>query len=324
MRYSVFRSIFTIPYIALAAVIAMTGCDDKKQSAYQGYVEGEFVYVASSEPGRLNRLAVSRGQRISSGSLLFSLESETEEAAKRQAQQQLMAAEAQLRNIQTGNRPKEIEVVHAQLAQAVALEKKSAAKRIRDESLYRTESISKAQLDDTRAEAESNIARVRELKNQLDVAHLPARDEQIRAQSANVEAVRAALDQTEWKLNQKTVTSSRSGLIFDTLYQEGEWVQAGSPVIRMLPQENIKVRFFVPETLIGILSIGRNVVFRYDGCPADISAKVSYISTEAEYTPPIIYSNETRSKLTYMVEAHPLDSDVSALHPGQPVGVSLR
>ena len=119
MPNSVFRS---IRYIAvLAAFVAMTGCKETKQSGYQGYVEGEFVYAASSEPGRLKHLAVSRGQQVSPDSLLFSLESEAEEIAKRQAQQQLMAAEAQLRNIQTGNRPKEIEVIRAQLAQVVAL-----------------------------------------------------------------------------------------------------------------------------------------------------------------------------------------------------------
>ena len=101
-------------------------------------------------------------------------------------------------------------------------------------------------------------------------------------------------------------------------------MQAGSPVVRLLPPENIKVRFFVPETVVGTLSVGKDVVLHCDGCPADIPAKVTYISTESEYTPPVIYSNETRSKLVYMIEARPSADNAPDLHPGQPVEVKLR
>ena len=94
--------------------------------------------------------------------------------------------------------------------------------------------------------------------------------------------------------------------------------------MRLLPPENIKVRFFVPESLVGTLSIGKNVVLHCDGCPADIPARVTFISTESEYTPPIIYSNETRSKLVYMIEARPPADKAPDLHPGQPVEVKLR
>jgi HlyD family secretion protein len=101
-------------------------------------------------------------------------------------------------------------------------------------------------------------------------------------------------------------------------------VQAGSPVVRLLPPENVKVRFFVPETVLGALTVGRPIAIHCDGCPSDIPAKVTYISTESEYTSPIIYSNETRSKLVYMVEAHPAAGSHPNLHPGQPVEVKLR
>jgi HlyD family secretion protein len=308
----------------LSAFLAMAGCSGKQSPGHQGYVEGEFVHASSSEAGRLVHLSVSRGQRVQAGSPLFALESVNEAAAQRQARQQLSAAEAQLKDLRTGKRPQELDVVRAQLAQAIAEEKKSAADLVRDEAQYEAGGISSARLDETRARAESNAARARELSSQLDVAGLSARDDLIKAQAANVAASRAALEQAEWTLNQKAVAASGAGLVFDTMYREGEWVQAGRPVVRLLPPENIKVRFFVPETILGTLTLGKNVVLHCDGCPADIPAKVTYISTESEYTPPIIYSNETRSKLVYMIEARPSADKALELHPGQPVEVKLR
>ena len=308
----------------LSAFLAGTGCSGKQPPGYQGYAEGEFVHVSSSVAGRLVRLLVTRGQRVPAGTPLFALESIDESAAQRQARQQLSAAEAQLKDLRTGKRPQELDVIRAQLAQAIAEEKKSAADLVRDEAQYKAGGISNARLDETRARAESDAARVRELRSQLDVAGLSARDEQIKAQAATAAAARAALEQTDWKRDQKAVAAPGAGLVIDIMYREGEWVQAGSPVVRLLPPENIKVRFFVPQTLLGALTIGKDVVLHCDGCPADIPAKVTYISTESEYTPPIIYSNETRSKLVYMIEARPSADKAPDLHPGQPVEVKVR
>ena len=138
---------------------------------------------------------------------------------------------------------------------------------------------------------------------------------------SRVSAARAALDQADWRLKQKEVAAPAAGLIFDTLYRAGEWVPAGRPVVRLLPPENVKVRFFVPETEIGRLALGQEVVLHCDGCAADVPAKVIYVSTEAEYTPPVIYSNENRSKLVFMVEARPDAADAPRLKPGLPLDV---
>ena len=308
----------------LVLIIMLAGCSDRPSSIFQGYVEGEFVFVSASEAGRLDRLHVSRGQQIAAGTPLFVLESGIEAAAVRKAQQELSAAQSQLQDLKSGKRPLEIDVIREQQEQARAAAKKSADNLVRSEALYASGYIARSQLDDARAEADTNAARVRELKNQLSVAALPARADQIRAQAALVASARAALDQAEWKLNQKAITATRSGLVFDTMYREGEWVPAGSPIVRMLPPENVKIRFFVPQTLIGSLSNGGAVVIRCDGCPAEVPAKITYISTEPEYTPPIIYSNETRSKLVFMIEARPSMDKATGLHPGQPVEVRLQ
>jgi HlyD family secretion protein len=165
---------------------------------------------------------------------------------------------------------------------------------------------------------------VRELESQLEVARLPGRAQQLKAQSRQVLAARAVLGQADWKVGEKSIAAPKAGLVYDTLFREGEWVAAGNPVVQMLPPENIKVRFFVPESVLGSLSVGRPASLHCDGCAADLPATVTYVSAQAEYTPPVIYSNETRGKLVYMIEAHPAPPDAAKLHPGQPLEVRLK
>jgi HlyD family secretion protein len=165
---------------------------------------------------------------------------------------------------------------------------------------------------------------VRELQGQLEVSRLPARQDQIRAQDAQVAAARAASSQSSWRLDQKHIAAAQGGLVVDTLYREGEWVAPGSPVVRMLPPQNVKLRFFVPQAVAGGLKPGRNIAVRCDGCGDEVPATVSYIASEPEYTPPVIYSNETRAKLVFMVEARPSIENAGRLRPGQPVEVTLK
>jgi HlyD family secretion protein len=304
--------------------VMLMACSGDRPATYQGYVEGEYVYVASPVGGRLERLLVQRGQTIEAKAPLFQLEDDQETAARDQAQEQLKAAQAQLADLRTGKRNPELEVAEAQLAQARAAEQQAAQQLKRDEAQFEVGGIARAQLEDSRAAHAIKVARVRELEGQLEVSRLPARQDQIRAQNAQVAAARAATEQSTWRLDQKHVAATQGGLVADTLYREGEWVPAGSPVVRMLPPANVKVRFFVPESIVGALKPGRPVTLRCDGCDADVPAQISYISNEPEYTPPVIYSNETRSKLVFLVEAKPSTDNSPRLRPGQPVAVTLK
>jgi HlyD family secretion protein len=306
----------------LAALAA--ACSNPTPPGYQGYVEGEFVNVASPIAGRLDELSVKRGDAIVVNARLYALEAVSEAAAQRQAQEQVKAAEATLADLRAGRRVPEQNVTRAQLAQAEVELARAATNLARDEAQFKIGGIARAQLDDTRSAHASAQARVAQLRSELTVAQLPSRTEQIQAQSAQVAAARAALEQATWRLDQKAVKATRAGRVYDTLYREGEWVAAGAPVVRMLPPANVKVRFFVPQTVVGSLATGRALSIQCDGCGADIAAAITYISNEAEFTPPIIYSNETRSKLVFMVEARPSADAAAKLHPGQPVSVTLR
>jgi len=316
-----------LPYAAIAlslCVALLAGCSRQDPNAFQGYVEGEFVYLASSQSGELTQLAVARGQTVQADTPLFELESVDETAALQQAQQQLAAARAQLADIETGKRTPEVNVVRAQLAEAVANTRKASMQLTRDQAQFAAGGIPKAQLDDSRANADATSAQVRELTNQVEVARLPGRSQQLAAQSAQVAAAQAVVTQAQWKLDQKRVAAPAQGLVYDTLYRVGEWVKAGSPVVEMLPPQNVKVRLFVPEAIVGRIAAGQSLTVHCDGCARDVPAKITYVSNKAEYTPPVIYSNESRSKLVFMVEAHPSIADAPSLHPGQPVTVTLQ
>ena len=308
----------------LPAVALLAACSAGAPSGYQGYVEGEFVNVASSIAGRLDRLAVARGDAIAAGAPLYALEAVNEAAAMRQATEEVNAAEARLADLKQGRRVPEQDVTRAQLAQAQVDEKRTATQLARDEAQFAIGGIARAQLDDSRAAHAAAQARVAQLTSELTVAQLPSRNEQVKAQAAQVEAARAALAQAAWRLDQKSVRATQAGRVYDTLYREGEWVAAGGPVVRMLPPGNVKVRFFVPQSIVGSLAVGRAVSIQCDGCAADVPAKITYVSSQAEYTPPVIYSNETLAKLVFMVEARSSASDAPKLHPGQPVSVRLQ
>ena len=310
-------------YIFLITAL-LSACSGEPPNVHQGYVEGEYVYVASPFGGQLDRLLVSRGLPVKQHAALFALESTDEAAARQQAARQLQAAEAQLADMQSGKRPVELDVTRAQLAQAQAADQQTTAQYKRDQAQYQLGAISKEQLEQSRAQQQGNRQQVRSLQSQLASNELPARIDQIRAQAQQVEAARAALAQADWKLNQKAQTSPKAGLVQDTLYREGEWVPAGSPVVKLLPPQNVKVRFFVPQAIVGALRSGQKVSIRCEGCQRDIPATISFISAQAEYTPPVIYSNDTRDKLVFMIEARPSVADAPQLHPGQPVVVTRQ
>ncbi|MES1167427.1 MAG: HlyD family secretion protein, partial [Pseudomonadota bacterium] len=110
---------------------------------------------------------------------------------------------------------------------------------------------------------------------------------------------------------------------YDTLYREGEFVAAGNPVVALLPPGNLKVRFFVPETDFAALKAGDRVTVSVTGRSAPLAGRVSYLSPQPEFTPPVLYNRDNRSKLVFMVEAV-FEADAARdLHPGQPADVTL-
>jgi HlyD family secretion protein len=138
---------------------------------------------------------------------------------------------------------------------------------------------------------------------------------------AALRTAEARLNSSQTRLARRKVASPASGTVQQIYFRQGEMVPAGRPVLALLPPENIKLRFFVPETAVSKVALGDAVAVSCDGCPADLTARVSFVAQTAEFTPPVIYSLDERSKLVFLVEARP--DKPTALRVGQPVSVGL-
>jgi HlyD family secretion protein len=308
--------------MAITVVATLTACSHE-DGAYSGYVEGEYLRLAGPIAGRLDALSVREGDTVAAGAPLFALEADKERAAVDQSHQQLMQAQARLADLQKGKRPQEIDAIRAQYAQAQATAQQTIDDRRRTEALFREGVATAQKRDDAVSQDNAAQARVRELQAQLNVAELPARSDQVNAAEAEVHAAEAVLAQAQWQLDQKTLKAPAAGVIQQVYYRQGEWVPASSPIVSLLPPQNRKLRFYLPEKVAGAVHAGTAVQVQCDGCGAPITATVRYISTQAEYSPPVIYSRERREELVFLAEAWPADADALRLRVGQPVDVRL-
>lgn len=311
------------PLAALLA-LALAGCGDDGPPPLQGYVEGEYVRVAAPFGGTLVALEATRGQAVEAGAALFALEAESEDVAYREAQARVRRAEAQADDLRRGRRPTEIDAARAQLAQAEVAAGFSEKEYLRQEDLVAKGFVSRQRADEARAARDRDRGRVAELRAALATATAGARPDELRAAEAEAAAAREALAQADWRRRQKSVASTVAGLVTDTLFTRGEWVPAGVPVVAILPPENVKVRFFVPQSRLASVEVGRRVSIACDGCAPGLEATVSFVAPQAEYTPPVIYSKDNRARMVFLVEARPEPQAAARLHPGQPVDVTLR
>jgi HlyD family secretion protein len=306
-------------FAALLAAIGIGAAEPA--NTYHGYVEGEYVRVATPLAGRLERLHVARGDKVETGAPLFALDLTEAQAERDRAVAARDQARANLDDLRKGKRVPELDVIAAQKEQAEASLRLSEVQLKRQETLHASGNASRERVDEARSVRDRDRARVAELTSQLAVGRLAAREDDIRAAEAAVGVADAAVIKAERQLKDLAPVAAQAALVEETYYREGEWVQAGSPVVSLLPPGNIKIRFYVPEARLGGIAIGQRVDVRCDGCPAALTARISFVAPAAEYTPPVIYSNESRAKLVYRIEARP-EAPVR-LHPGQPVDTVL-
>ncbi|MDM4766933.1 HlyD family efflux transporter periplasmic adaptor subunit [Pelomonas sp. SE-A7] len=303
-------------------LLALAACSPPPQTGWSGYAEGETLYLAAPVAGRLSELAVHSGDTVQAEQALFKLEDSLERAADAEAQARERSAAAQARNGDKGRRREELAITEAQLRQARAQAELARSELARQQQLLAQGFVQKARVDDAVLQSRQADARVAELDAAVQTARLPARDDERAAAQALAQAAAQGRAQTDWRLQQKAQRAPQAGLVTDVFYRPGEWVNAGAPVLSLLPASQRKARFFVPEAQLGAIKAGQLVQLRCDGCGAPIAARISYIAPQAEFTPPVIYSNAQRAKLVFMVEARPEKAeDALRLHPGQPLDV---
>jgi HlyD family secretion protein len=313
----------TAALVLTAVVLVLTTFKTNDDEVFPGYMEADLVLVGSEQGGRVAELAVEEGDRVKEGDPIFTLESSEQEAAVAAAKARVAEAEARLADARADiQRPDEIKVLEAALAQAKALEAQSNNNLDRARALFDKGWTTSAQFDDAVAQHDRNQAAVAEAEKRITAAKLPGRSDMIEAAAANVEAARYSLAEAEKGLAKRKVMAPSAGTVEEVYFRPGEVVKAGQAVVALLPPRNLKVRFFVAEPERAKLHVDQRIALSCDGCPPDLGAKISFIAREAEFTPPVIFSREQRQKLVYLIEARP-DGPAAELTAGQPVTVTV-
>ncbi|OGT59570.1 MAG: hypothetical protein A3E85_00920 [Gammaproteobacteria bacterium RIFCSPHIGHO2_12_FULL_45_12] len=264
--------------------LLLLSCSRHSTHQAQGYIEGQYTYMATSVSGALIHLAVGRGDRVKKGQLLFTLESQPESdsyhVALENVKQAVAARDAILANLHYAK---------------VTLD--------RNRILVRKKVLQPSELDKALASYESSTA---------DLAKA----------TASISAMKAELAKAIWVKDQKIMNAPLDAQVFDVYYRVGEYTTANQAVVSLLAPADIKVIFYINEADLGGMRLKEAVTVQCDQCEKVYPAQVSFISPRAEYTPPVIYSEQTREKLIYRIEAVFKPEDAIHLHPGQPVTVA--
>jgi HlyD family secretion protein len=307
--------------ILIVLIALVSSCHRNQHLTVQGYVEGENIYLSSPYSGILKNIKVQRGQHVERNQELFQLDPNPQAYTIAQTQSELAQAKSTLADLIKPRRNPEIAAIEAQIEQAKSQIALAKVRVDRFDKLYKRQATDKDTLD----AAIANLQQQQDLKAQyeanLALAKLGSRDDQIKAQQAIVDSLTAKLAQAKWELAQKTLAAPASGVIFDTYYRQGEFVPNQQAVLSLLTPENTRIEFFIPLNALAKIHLGQEVVFNCEGCNKDNIAVINYISPDAEYIPPLVYSRENAAKLVFRIKAHIKNSNL--FKPGQPVMVTL-
>ena len=315
-----------IPLIGRALVsalvlLALGGCKPVERG-YQGWVEGDFLFIGPEETGRVTELAVAEGREVKAGDFLFAVDSAVQTADVEAAKAALDQARARLARIEAAQqRPEEVAVLEASRNQARAAVEFSTSEIARVRALIDKGVSTRQQLDQAQANYDRDRALLDNITRQIEVAHLSGRSEDIDAARFAVDGAQAQLVNAQARQARTRVFAQVAGRIEEVYYRQGEVAPQGRPVVSLLPPENVKLRFFVPQAILPRAAINGVVFVSCDGCQAGLTGRISFISQQAEFTPPVIFSLEERQKLVYMIEARP--EKPALLRVGQPVSVEL-
>ena len=292
-------------------------------NAAVGYIEGEYVNIAPIEVARVATAYVRRGDKLKAGDGIATLETTDAEIAVHNVEAALGQAQAELANILYGRRPEEIAAIDASLKAAQVQQDDAQRTLNRRKDLNSRGFASQADLDSAQTAYDVAASRVTELSANLAVARLPARDEEILSTRSKVEQAKSALDNARWRLDQRQLGAPSAGYVSDIIRRVGDVAGPSAPVVSFLPENAVKVKVYVPETALSSLALGQELNLRCDSCQKGLSAAITYIAREPEFTPPVIYSLESRQTLVYLIEARAANDKPLRLQPGQIVDVDL-
>jgi HlyD family secretion protein len=300
-----------IPFqlFAILALGLLSSCDAPKNDYWLGYIEGELALIAPPQPGWITSIEVTRGAKIKLGDALFTLDAVRELAARDNANAAIAAAKEQAS--QAASQIVQAQAEEAQVEADIAKNQKELA---RQQELVRIGASPRRDLEIVQAAYDSARAH----RNQT--VALQAQGAGARRQAeAQARQAEANLTTAAFNLSERAVHAQVAGEVQDIYFRQGEYANAGAPVVAVLPPANVFVRFFVPEPEVAQLMLGSAVRISCDGCAAGLTGTISFIAAQAEFTPPVIYSVGNRERLVFKAEARVAGG--LPIRPGVPVEV---
>ena len=307
-----FRPLIVVALLIAAGVAAwlLLG-GSKRERLLSGYIEGENLFLSSPVAGTIGTISAVEGTRVAAGAQLFTIDPATLSAQGEQAEANVTAARTQIASAEANARQAQAEV-----AAAAAEAEKDRSDLARLEAVRRDDAAAVAgkDLDAARAALREANARVAAARRTAD-----SRRSQVAAARAQAVEAQGGRHEVQIRVNQLSPIAPSAGRVEEVFFQPGEWVSANQPVVSLLPDAKVKVRFYVPEQEVARYRPGRTVRFSCDGCLSGLTATIRYVSPRPEFTPPIIYSRDSRDRMVFMVEAYP--KRPADLQPGLPVDV---
>ncbi|MCI4680868.1 HlyD family efflux transporter periplasmic adaptor subunit [Rhodoblastus acidophilus] len=295
----------------------------KPQNIFAGYVEGDLVQIGPVEGERLAKLDVEPGDNVTRDETLFTMATPVLDEQCAEARAKVAQAQANLKNLQAAlQRPEQIAVLQAAVASAKAALVLSQTEYDRQQTLLKKGFASAAARDQAKFALDRDKANLAQAERQVEAGLIPARHQEIAAAQAAITQAQAELNQIEVRIARQTVHAPAKGIIQDVYFWPGEIVPSGQPILALLPPENRKIRFYVPEPQLARFRLGAKVAVSCDNCRPGLKARVIYISQQAEYTPPVIFSLQERGKLVFRVDAR-LDDPSVLLPLGLPISAKL-
>jgi HlyD family secretion protein len=306
-------------------VVFLQGCNEKVDGDvyFQGYSYGEYTYLFANADGVISKIPVKKGDFVEKGATLIEMDDFQLKNNYLIAVQRLNQEESEFKSLTNGVKEQELEVVKSQLNQAILSEKLAFRNLERNKKLFSSKAISAIEIDHILTEYENKKEKVNELNKQLKAMMSPVQKDKLAVKKHQIESARLQTVKAKWEWSQSKLIAPISSQVTDIIYSEGESIRAGKPIISLLPENKIKVRFFVPEHLLGTIKTNMKVAFKCSGCGEELFGIIRYISPQAEYTPPVIYSNESKSKLVYMIEAEQEEKSNATIKVGQPINVRV-
>jgi HlyD family secretion protein len=302
------RHLFQV--LAILALGLLASCERPKEDYWLGYIEGELALIAPPQPGWITSIDVARGAKIKLGDALFTLDAVRELAARDNAGAAIAAAKEQ-----ASQAASQIAQAQAEEAQVEADIAKNAKELERQQELVRIGASARRDLETVQAAYDS--ARARRAQTVALQTQAAALRRQAEAQAHQAEA---KLTTAACNLSERAVHAQVAGEVQDVYFRQGEYANAGTPVVAVLPPANVFVRFFVPEPEISKLMLGSAVRISCDGCAAGLTGTITFIASQAEFTPPVIYSTGNRERLVFKAEARVAGG--LPIRPGVPVEVT--